>query len=204
MADLDNFFAKKDRKKTKGQKFATSDNMATSQEEFQKKQEKQKKDRVLLQSIHSSENDQVYSKEEEWHDYEEEIKDYTTLKIQSLTIDNSSNYSDNNDKDDEIEFEENEAGEMVPKRKNLGPWKVTEPEPAPPVKAPEPVVEPKVKKNTYIPPAQRNQGGHRSTPRSKTSLDVKNEEMFPVLQANSNKKTVAPAARKTETQTWSK
>lgn len=62
MADLDNFFAKKDRKKTKGQKFATSDNMATSQEELQKKQEKQKKDRVLLQSIHSSENDQVYSK----------------------------------------------------------------------------------------------------------------------------------------------
>lgn len=72
--------------------------------------------------------------EEEWHDYEEEIKDYTTLKIQSLTIDNSSNYLDNNDKDDEIEFEENEAGEMVPKRKNLGPWKVTEPEPALPVK----------------------------------------------------------------------
>lgn len=62
MADLDNFFAKKDRKKTKGQKFATSDNMATSQEELQKKQEKQKKDRVMLQSIHSSENDQVYSK----------------------------------------------------------------------------------------------------------------------------------------------
>lgn len=58
MADLDNFFAKKDRKKTKGQKFATStDNMATSQEELQKKQEKQKKERTLQQSIHSSEND---------------------------------------------------------------------------------------------------------------------------------------------------
>lgn len=63
MADLDNFFAKKDRKKTKGgQKFATSDNMATSQEELQKKQEKQKKDRVLLQSLHSSENDDSNSK----------------------------------------------------------------------------------------------------------------------------------------------
>lgn len=58
MADLDNFFAKKDRKKTKGQKFATStDNMATSQEELLKKQEKQKKERTLLQNIHSSEND---------------------------------------------------------------------------------------------------------------------------------------------------
>lgn len=60
MADLDNFFAKKDRKKTKGQKFATSDNMATSQEELQKKQEKQKKERTersLQQSTYSSEND---------------------------------------------------------------------------------------------------------------------------------------------------
>jgi len=49
-----------------------------------------------------------------------------------------------------------------------------------------------------------NLGAHRSAPRSKTSLDVKNEEMFPVLQSNSNKKTVAPAAKKTETQPWSK
>lgn len=60
MADLDNFFAKKDRKKTKGQKFATSDNMATSQEELQKKQDKQKKERTersLQQSTYSSEND---------------------------------------------------------------------------------------------------------------------------------------------------
>lgn len=62
MADLDNFFAKKDRKKTKGQKFATSDKMATSQEEFQKKQEKQKKERTLLQSLHSSENDTALAK----------------------------------------------------------------------------------------------------------------------------------------------
>lgn len=56
------------------------------------------------------------------------------LKIQTLTTDCSYNFSDNNEKDDEIEFEENEAGEMVPKRKNPGPWKVTEPEPTPPPK----------------------------------------------------------------------
>lgn len=49
-----------------------------------------------------------------------------------------------------------------------------------------------------------NLGRHRSAPRSKIGLDVKNEEMFPVLQANSNKKTIAPAAKKVETQTWSK
>lgn len=54
--------------------------------------------------------------------------------MQNLTTDCSSNCSDNNEKDDEIEFEENEAGELVPKRKNAGPWKVPEPEPAPPPK----------------------------------------------------------------------
>lgn len=58
MADLDNFFAKKDRKKSKGKKFATStDNIATSQEELQKKQDKQKKERTLIQQNYSNEND---------------------------------------------------------------------------------------------------------------------------------------------------
>lgn len=66
--------------------------------------------------------------EEEWKEYQEEIKDYTTLKIQNLTTDGSTNCSDNNDKDDAVEFEENEAGEMVPKRKQAGPWKVAETE----------------------------------------------------------------------------
>ncbi|CAH1732813.1 protein CDV3 homolog [Aphis gossypii] len=217
MADLDNFFAKKDRKKTKGQKFATSsDNMATGQEELQKKQDKQKKERsersLTIQSNYATENDNKSSSkmlEEEWNEYQEEIKDYTTLKMQTLTADCPSSFTDNNDKDDEIEFEENEAGEMVPKRKNAGPWKLTEPEqpPPPPPKAAPPVVA-EVQKKVYVPPAQRNnfQGGHRSAPRSKaTSLDVKDEEMFPTLQGNnSTKKSVAPAARKVETPAWAK
>lgn len=180
--------------------------MATSQEELQKKQEKQKKERTLLQSLHSSENDKSsFTKEEEWNEYQEEIKDYTTLKIQSLTTDCSSNFLDNNEKDDEIEFEENEAGEMVPKRKNAGPWKVTEIEPTPPPKAPEPVQKSNPGR-AYVPPSQRNNfGGQRSAPRSKTSLDVKNEEMFPTLSGNNSKKSIAPSApKKVETPAWSK
>lgn len=63
MADLDNFFAKKDRKKTKGKKFATSsDNVATSQEELQKKQDKQKKERSLIHQNYSNENDKSFMK----------------------------------------------------------------------------------------------------------------------------------------------
>lgn len=75
-------------------------------------------------------NKKNFLQEEEWKDYREEIKDYTTLKIQNLTADSNTNYSDS-DKDNEIEFEENEAGEMIPKRKNTGPWKVSDIEPIP-------------------------------------------------------------------------
>jgi len=52
--------------------------------------------------------------------------------MQNLTADCPSNLTDNNEKDDEVEFAENEAGEMVPKRKNAGPWKLNEPEQPPP------------------------------------------------------------------------
>ncbi|XP_050439358.1 protein CDV3 homolog [Adelges cooleyi] len=212
MSDLDSFFAKKDRKKPKGKKFTTSENLVASLlEEPQKKQDKLKKERSnFAQLLNSGDKDNTSSSqtEEEWKEYREEIKDYTTLKIQNLTADVSSNCSDNNEKDDAIEFEENEAGEMVPKRKQAGPWKVHEPEPVAPPKA-EPVVVEKPlepKKSAYVPPAHRNnfQGGPRSAPRSKTSLDVKNEDMFPTLQGNTAAKKVMAPVKKAETPAWSK
>lgn len=46
--------------------------------------------------------------------------------MQNLTVDGTSNCSDLNDKDSDVEFEKNEIGELVPKRKNTGPWKVQE------------------------------------------------------------------------------
>lgn len=48
MADLDDFFAKKDRKKAKGKKFTTADEIAKKLEETGKKIEKTKKDKVVL------------------------------------------------------------------------------------------------------------------------------------------------------------
>ncbi|KAG8277481.1 hypothetical protein J6590_041648 [Homalodisca vitripennis] len=47
MADLDDFFAKKDKKKSKGKKFATADEIAKKLEETGKKTEKTKKDKTL-------------------------------------------------------------------------------------------------------------------------------------------------------------
>lgn len=47
MADLDDFFAKKDKKKSKGKKFATADEIAKKLEETGKKSDKLKKEKTL-------------------------------------------------------------------------------------------------------------------------------------------------------------
>lgn len=46
MADLDDFFAKKDRKKLKGKKFTTADEIAKKLEESGKRTEKTKKEKL--------------------------------------------------------------------------------------------------------------------------------------------------------------
>lgn len=50
MADLDDFFAKKDKKKSKGKKFATADEIAKKLEETGKKSDKLKKEKTLQNS----------------------------------------------------------------------------------------------------------------------------------------------------------
>lgn len=47
MADLDDFFAKKDRKKSKGKKFTTADEIAKKLEETGKRTEKIKKEKPI-------------------------------------------------------------------------------------------------------------------------------------------------------------
>lgn len=60
MADLDDFFAKKDRKKAKGKKFTTTDEIAKKLEETGKKIEKTKKEKAALssQTLGQGEEDQ--------------------------------------------------------------------------------------------------------------------------------------------------
>jgi hypothetical protein len=58
MADLDDFFAKKDRKKAKGKKFTTTDEIAKKLEETGKKIEKSKKDKIVLPSQNSGQGEE--------------------------------------------------------------------------------------------------------------------------------------------------
>ncbi|XP_054280776.1 protein CDV3 homolog [Macrosteles quadrilineatus] len=202
MADLDDFFAKKDKKKSKGKKFTTADEIAKKLEETGKKTEKSKKEKTLQNTTGpDGEENGTIIQEDEWRDFEEEKKDYTGLKIQNITLNEQENDEAENelDEDDEGGMEENEAGEMVPRRKATGPWKVpqmpTQDNPAESEKpAEEEVVRAPLRSGgtvsggTYIPPNLRNQPppvafSSLRNQKSRAAPDVNSEAMFPTLSA---------------------
>lgn len=199
MADLDDFFAKKDRKKSKGKKFATADEIAKKLEETGRRAEKLKKEKLQTSQINEvDEQGNAVQDEDEWREFEEEKKDYSGLKIQNLTLaeyDSAEEGGSGGEGEDEGGMEENEAGEMVPKKKSQGPWRVvtstTAPaaeevpaEPEPPQTQPPP---PQPQTGSYVPPALRGQPKQPAFSnlrlRRKVAPDVKSEELFPTLSA---------------------
>lgn len=146
MADLDDFFAKKDKKKSKVKKFTASELLTSSK--FQqgedvaaapagvpKKQpvEKVKKEEVVVPEVVDSESVPVKSKppaeaeEEEWGEFEQEKeRDYSGLKIQKLQIQDS----EEDDGEESGEQELNEEGEPI-KREPAGPWNKIGAQPTP-------------------------------------------------------------------------
>lgn len=215
MADLDDFFAKKDRKKSKGKKFLTTEEIAKKLEETGKKTEKSKKEKTILQTpIVAQDGDELIGnipEDEEWKDFEEEKKDYTGLKIQNLTIQDLDN-DDNNDGENEGDMEENEQGEMVPKKK--GPWKVIDHSSdnvALPQQAPKQEEKSKedasssnslgTGKSNYVPPHLRNQQQvtrERPTRSKPGAPDITNQEYFPTLSAANNESVGSWSKRKQE------
>jgi hypothetical protein len=122
MADssLDDFFAKKDKSKKSKKKNLTTDEIAKKLEESGKKSEKlrknikEKTNQTVLNTNTSEQED------EEWNDFEEEReKDYSGLRIQTLTI-----------KDKEEEFREQQMQDIDEENKKesqSGPWKLSTP-----------------------------------------------------------------------------
>ena len=145
MADLDDFFAKKDKKKSKVKKFTASELLNSSKYQqgedvaaaptgVPKKQpaEKPKKEEVVQESV-ESENVPAKSKptgeaeDEEWGEFEQEKeRDYSGLKIQKLQIqDSEDDYGE-----DSGEQELNEEGEPI-KKEPTGPWNKIGAQPTP-------------------------------------------------------------------------
>lgn len=100
MADLDDFFAKKDRKKTKTKKFATPDEFVKKLEDTTKRNEvvKPRKEPQSTQSdgVENESGEPLHAPEEdEWRDFEEAERnvDYTGLKIQNVQLNDDDYYS---------------------------------------------------------------------------------------------------------------
>jgi len=204
MADLDDFFAKKDKKK-KTKKFskANVDELAKNLEETDKKEQRQAdKFEPLATSaaLNNEEKNQEKEKkveaEDDWDDYHENKKDYTGLKIENLKVEEEV------EEEEEEEEQMNEDGEMVSvKKSESGPWnkksgsknnstdipdeKIPEPSPAP---------LPGVNKSGgYVPPHLR--GGNASAPaerrpmarnRVKNAPDINSEVYFPSLSSGTD------------------
>lgn len=220
MADLDDFFAKKDKKKSKGKKFSTADEIAKKLEETGKKIEKSKKDKSLQATTgQDGEENGTLIQEDEWRDFEEEKKDYTGLKIQNITLNEQDNNEAENesDGDEELGMEENEAGEMVPRRKAAaGPWKVMAQPSAQEEPSANETERPQeediitkaplrsggtVSGGTYIPPSLRNQPPPMSfanirSQKAKTAPDMNSEALFPTLSAASSAEPAGAWSRK--------
>merc|ERR1712029_573279 len=121
MADLDDFFAKKDKKKKtkKGFSKANTEVLAKNLEENDRKeQQAEEKANDVNRVQRLAENAPTISNEadvEEWKEYEENKLDYSNLKIDALKLEGEG-------EEDEEDIELNEDGEKTKKSKEGGPW----------------------------------------------------------------------------------
>uniref|UniRef100_A0A6M2DLG1 Protein cdv3 log isoform x1 n=1 Tax=Xenopsylla cheopis TaxID=163159 RepID=A0A6M2DLG1_XENCH len=182
MGNLDDFFAKKDRKKSKTtKKFSTADEIAKKMEDSTKKSD--------TKSKKESEEPQTPARDEdEWKDFEEEKKDYTGLKIGHLLISETEQSQNSNDCDSTYQNNDGEST-INNEKKVVGPWKKIG-ETVPPV-VEEKVEKPAAPKPTggYVPPALRNQATTNrivSRNKSRAAPDIHNEEFFPTLSSSKN------------------
>jgi len=203
MADLDSFFAKKDKKKVKGKKFTTTDEIAKRLEDCEEKLKVKPKvepikkqddqgDRVGSEKDEDKstigKQDNVKKEEEEWNDFvDESDRDLTDLKITKLNIEDDEDGNQGNNED------ENEKGEEGTRKG--GVWQTqTQPTPAPQVEEivvaavteeKKPAVE--EKKGGYVPPHLRNMvasplpRGNTPQRRNRQAPDINNEMAFPSL-----------------------
>jgi len=177
MADIDDFFAKKDKKKKGKKKFAQANTDVLAQnlvENEKTKDDAEKKANVLLATSvanRAGEADTNPVVEEEWKEYQEDKKDFSNLKIETLKVESESEHEE----EEEHEINE-ETGEMVRVKKsdNSGPWNKVASTNANEESSPEKEIEAKPAptkteeaapggKKSYVPPHMRGGGGSSTT-----------------------------------------
>ncbi|CAL1679901.1 unnamed protein product [Lasius platythorax] len=184
--NLDDFFAKKDRKKAKGKKFATTDDVAKKLEETGKRVEKPKPKEKPANP--EGEESQHTEDEDEWKEFEEEKKDYSGLKIGHLTVNDSIDAESDDERGAGENSSDGESGEGG--TKHSGPWKKPDLSTASSTEVPEVTVAPPAPPvvstgSSYKAPHLRNQSTFTSPrPRGRNvAPDIHSEEYFPTLNA---------------------
>ncbi|XP_023323991.1 protein CDV3 homolog [Eurytemora carolleeae] len=209
MGDIDDFFAKKDKKKKGTKKFSKANtdviakNLIDSDRKELKELERQEKEvgtqlieekPILVLGTPAIPPPQ---EDEEWDDYRENKKDYSGLKIENLKIEEQIS------EDEEEETEINEDGEVVKVRKDdSGPWSKLAGQPGTYephhqqdlTPEPEPSIQtPNVVGGSYIPPHMRGGAPAAAEPerkpvprgRMRPAPDINSEVYFPSLSSAS-------------------
>lgn len=200
MADLDDFFAKKDRKK-KGtvKKFATPEELAKVIEDTTKKATEVKPRKVVNPVVGSSAagdggaegSDQKAAPEqaveEEWKEFEEERKDYSGLKLTQLNITEEEYQQGHYGGDDggatPRENDGDRTGGDSAERKAGAAWKKPgaddqQQQQQQSAAAALAAAAPRAASSLYVSPAMKNL---RTKGKKGVAPDLKNEEFFPTL-----------------------
>lgn len=167
MADLDDFFAKKDKKKGKTKKFLSSEELVKQLEQTAKEMaaEKQKPAKIdeeaeqtkitnqevfieYLTFVSNQSNCQCFQQDDEWNEFEEQKRpDLTNLKLGQLTIDeddeNNYNSTGNEYENENFNFDGDNSENPWKKANSTG-------QTGPVAVTPKP--EPKVQTGAYVPP----------------------------------------------------
>uniref|UniRef100_A0A182QDE1 Protein CDV3 homolog n=1 Tax=Anopheles farauti TaxID=69004 RepID=A0A182QDE1_9DIPT len=180
MANLDDFFAKKDKKKGKAKKFGTAEEIAKQLDDTSKKVVESK---MKLKSVDPADGNDP-NQEDEWKVFEETKKDYSGLKLAQLTIaedaqnNDTDNGGDSNDPNYDSEGRDNE--ERDPNK----PWNkvdVAAKEKAAAAAAAAAVADPPATtSNIYISPAMKSLMAKQKLKKG-IAPDLQSEEYFPTL-----------------------
>lgn len=191
MADLDDFFAKKDRKKSKAKKFATPEELAKSIEEAARKAAESKARKVTPSSAAAAaasegaageQQKKVEKVDEEWKEFEEERKDYSGLKLAQLTISEQEGGEETGGKDGGSAGDgEGEGGEAGTGNVKSGAWRNVESGGADSAEKQQQQQQQQQRpgSSVYVTPAMKN----LRLKKKGVAPDLKNEEFFPTLGA---------------------
>ncbi|XP_050071023.1 protein CDV3 homolog [Anopheles maculipalpis] len=177
MADLDDFFAKKDKKKGKAKKFVTAEEIAKQLDDTSKKVVESK---MKLRPVDLTDGrHETHDMDDEWKVVEETKKDYSGLKLAQLTIDDEGNQLDSENAGDINDPNNDAEGREGEDRDPTKPWnkvdanaaakeKVVAAEPAP------------TTSNIYISPAMKSLMAKQKQKKG-IAPDLQSEEYFPTL-----------------------